>query len=63
MKNPSTISGAGAFRAASTATLNSQVDATRSPTRARKSAIRFYWDRPSNSVQPFAFNLGRAGDE
>lgn len=58
MKNPSTMGGAGAFRVTSIATLASSVDATRAPTRARKSDARFYWDRASNSVQPLALYLG-----
>lgn len=59
MKNPSTKSGAGAFRVTSTATFASPVDAMRAPIRASKSAARFYWDRESNSVQPLTLAMGK----
>ena len=63
MKNPNSARGAGAFRVTSTATLASPVDATFGTPHASPTGARFYWDRLSNSVQPWTFKLGRTWHE
>jgi hypothetical protein len=59
MKNPSTANGTGAFRVTSTATLTSPVDDTCGTLPATLSGVRFFWDRASNSVQPWPIQQGR----
>lgn len=59
MKNPDTARGTRVFRVTTTATVASPVDATFGTAHASPSEARFYWDRPSNSVQPLALKLGR----
>lgn len=59
MKNPNSAGGTGAFRVTSTATVVRATDDTGGNVHASPSDARFYWDRLSNSVQPFALHLGR----
>lgn len=58
MKNPNSASGAGAFRATSTATLASSVDATLGLAFATENERRFRWCKLSNSVQPLTIRKG-----
>lgn len=58
MKNPSTVTGTGAFRVTSTATLTNRVDDTRGTPPATLFGVRFFWDRASNSVQPWTIQRG-----
>jgi hypothetical protein len=63
MENPSTANGTGAFRVTSTATLTSPVDDTRGTSPATFSGVRFFWDRSTNSVQPWAIHDGRVRND
>ena len=63
MESPNTARGVRAFCGASTATVASSVDDTPAAHRARKSDVRFYWDRYSNSVQPLTLYCGRVWHE
>jgi hypothetical protein len=60
MENPNTArGGVRAFRAASTATLASPVDATCRHDPASPKEARFVWDRRSNSIERATRHLRR----
>lgn len=60
MEDPNTAQGGvRAFRAASTATVASPVDATCSHDPASPKEARFFWDRRSNSIERVTRHLWR----